>query len=236
MWSTIHGEKWYLGSFSFLQENGVLLDDIPQSVTTSASILLGSASRPWSVILTFEDKIKPEAAGMLQLLKERAIKTVLLSGDNQKVVDAVANQLNLYLGQGNLLPHNKKTMIEKFQQAGEHVAFVGDGINDAPALQQADLSFAVGSGSDVAHASADIVILRGDLFKLVEFLTLSRRTVRIMKQNLVWAFVYNVACIPLAAGVLYPTFGLKLPSALASLSMALSSLSVVFNALRLKKS
>ncbi|MBI2521044.1 MAG: cadmium-translocating P-type ATPase [Bdellovibrio sp.] len=234
LWATIQGDKWYLGNFSFLNENAVTLNDIPVSTQEKISILLGCASHAWSVVITFEDKIRPETAGMLALLQERSIKTLLLSGDNQKVVDQVTRELNLYFGQGNLLPNSKKTVIEKYQQAGERVAFVGDGINDAPALHQANLSFAVGSGSDVAHASSDIVILRGNLFKLVEFLNLSRRTVKIMKQNLVWAFAYNVACIPIAAGVLYPAYGIKLPAALASLSMALSSLSVVFNALRLK--
>ncbi|OFZ13920.1 MAG: copper-translocating P-type ATPase [Bdellovibrionales bacterium GWA2_49_15] len=236
LWATILGEKWYLGNFSFLLGNGVSLDSLPPGADAKASILLGCASKPWSVMLTFEDKIRPEAKRMLEILKARAIKTVLLSGDNQNVVDQAAKQLDLFTGQGGLLPHDKKIIIEKYQHLGERVAFVGDGINDAPALQQANLSFAVGTASDVAQASADIIILRGDLLKLVEFINLSRRTVAIMKQNLVWAFAYNVALIPLAAGILYPAFGLKLPPVLASMSMALSSLSVVFNALRLKKS
>ncbi len=233
--ASIQDQTWYLGSLSFLQENNVSVAGLPNNIDSTVNIILGSAGHSWSTALTFEDKIKPEAHSLLQLLKERSIKTILLSGDNQKVVDGVCRELDLFKGVGRLLPHNKKSIIEEYQKSGEKVAFVGDGINDAPALQQSDLSFAVAQGSDVAQAAADVIILRGDLFKVVEFLNLSKGTVTIMQQNLFWAFAYNVACIPLAAGILYPVWGIKLPPVLASMAMAMSSLTVVFNAFRLKR-
>ena len=158
----------------------------------------------------------------------------MVSGDNRSTALAVARQAGIDRVLAEVLPEGKVAEVRRLQALGRTVAMVGDGINDAPALAAADLGIAMGSGTDIAAEAADVVLMRADLGTVAQVVRLSRKTVRVMRQNLFWAFVYNVIGIPVAAGVLYPFFGILLSPILASAAMALSSVCVVGNSLRLR--
>jgi Cu+-exporting ATPase len=185
-------------------------------------------------VLDFADPIKPTAAAAIARLHRLGLHTVLLSGDRQQVADHVAQATGIREAIGDATPEDKVAVIKRLRAAGGLVAMVGDGINDAPALAAADLGIAMGEGTDVAVAAADLALLRADLHAVADALELSRATLRVIRQNLGWAFGYNVLGIPLAAGLLYPWTGMLLSPVFASAAMALSSVSVIANALRLR--
>ncbi len=186
-------------------------------------------------IIAAADLIKNNSKEAIKRLTSAGIQTVMITGDNRRVALAVAEQTGVSEVYADLLPQDKDRIIQEQQAAGKIVAMVGDGINDAPALSRADIGIAIGAGTDVAIESADIVLIRSDLSDLVTAYRLSQQTIRTIKQNLFWAFFYNILLIPLAAGVLYPAFGLRLNPMIAAAAMSLSSIFVVTNALRLNR-
>jgi Cu+-exporting ATPase len=208
----------------------------------SASTLADNARTPVYVavdgalagLLAIADPIKPTSREAIAMLRARGIEVVMLTGDNQRTADAVAREAGIGRVVAGVLPEGKVDEIKRIQDDGRTVAMVGDGVNDSAAIAQSDVGIAIGTGTDIAAEAADVVLMRGDLRSVVHAIALSRRTMRTMKQNLFWAFIYNVVGIPIAAGVLYPSFGLQLSPILASGAMAFSSVSVVANSLRLR--
>jgi Cu+-exporting ATPase len=197
-------------------------------------VYLAVAFRPLGLIAV-GDALKPEARAVVRALTERGVAVAMLTGDNRRTASAIARQAGIERVLAEILPEDKALEIRRLRDSGRRVAMVGDGINDAPALAQADVGIAMGSGTDVAIEAADVTLMRGDLRGVVAALDLSRRTIRVVKENLVWAFGYNVVLIPVAAGLLYPVWGVLLSPILAGAAMAFSSVSVVTNSLRLKR-
>lgn len=186
-------------------------------------------------ILAISDTVKSNAKETLLKLHKQGIKTVMLTGDNDLAAKFIATQVGIDEVRSRVLPQDKSDIVKKLQENGQMVAMVGDGINDAPALTQANVGIAMATGTDIAIESSDITLLNGDISKIPQVFGLSRITIRTIKQNLFWAFIYNVIGIPLAAGVLYPIYGIFLNPIFAGLAMAGSSVSVVLNSLRLNK-
>jgi Cu+-exporting ATPase len=187
-------------------------------------------------ILSISDPIKPTTRAALETLRQAGIRVVMVTGDNRTTANAVASQLGISEVEAEVLPEDKSRIVRRLREAGQIVAMAGDGVNDAPALAAADVGIAMGTGTDVAMQSAGITLLKGDLRGIVRARELSQATMKNVRQNLAFAFVYNAAGVPIAAGVLYPYFGIVLSPIIAAAAMALSSVSVVTNALRLRQS
>ena len=186
-------------------------------------------------IIGLRDKPRKGTGEAITLLQHCGIECVMLTGDQRAPAEAVAARIGIEIVEAEVLPGQKQDIVASYQEKNRQVGMVGDGINDAPALAQADVGIAIGSGTDVARETGDIVLVRGDIRDVVRAVRLGRRTLAKVKQNLFWAFFYNVIGIPLAAGVLYPAFGLYLKPEFAGLAMAFSSVSVVTNSLLLRR-
>jgi len=185
-------------------------------------------------IVAVADTLKPYSREVVQVLRRRGLDVVMLTGDNVVTTQAIAAQVGIAHFRAGVLPQDKADEVRKLRAAGRRVAVVGDGVNDAPALAEADLGIAIGAGTDIAIESAGIVLVGEDLRGILTAITLSQQTMRTIRQNLFWAFAYNVILIPLAAGALYPVFGILLNPMLAALAMASSSVTVITNSLRLR--
>jgi len=185
-------------------------------------------------LVAIADPIKATTPEALRALKADGIRVIMLTGDNRRTAEAVARRLGIDEVEADVLPDQKSAVVERLKREGRIVAMAGDGVNDAPALAAADIGIAMGSGTDVAIESAGVTLLRGDLGGIVRARRLSQATMRNIRQNLFFAFIYNASGVPIAAGVLYPFFGLLLSPVLAAAAMALSSVSVIANALRLR--
>ena len=206
-----------------------------QAAESGQTVLFFARAGKFIGAIGFRDGIKPTSREAVSLLRNQGLKVILLTGDNARTARFVAHQIGIDTVQAEVFPHEKQQFIRSLQQRGEVVVMVGDGINDAPSLVQADVGMSMESGTDVAAASADVLLMRGDLREVAAALQLSRQTVRTIQENLFWAFFYNVLCIPLAAGVFYPVFGWKLHPMWAAGAMSISSVCVVLNALRLNQ-
>jgi Cu+-exporting ATPase len=198
------------------------------------AVYLALAGRALAIVAV-ADGLKPEASDVVATLAARGLDVVMLTGDARPTAEAIAARAGIRRVLAEVLPEDKAREIAKLQEEGRRVAMVGDGINDAPALARAEVGIAMGSGTDVAIEAADVTLVRGDLRGVVAAIDLSRQTIRVIKQNLIWAFGYNAVLIPVAAGALYPIWGVLLSPILAGAAMAFSSVSVVTNSLRLKK-
>ena len=228
-----------LGNRGFLESRGVAvtaLDERAAALTADGKTLvyLSLALRVVGAIAV-ADVLKPEATATVAALKRRGLVVLMLTGDDRRTADAVARRAGIERVLAEVLPDAKARAISELRAAGASVAMVGDGINDAPALAQADVGIAMGSGTDVALDAADVALMRGDLRGVLSAHALSRATIGVVKQNLLWAFGYNVLLVPVAAGALYPFWGVLLSPILAGVAMAFSSVSVVTNSLRLKR-
>jgi P-type Cu+ transporter len=199
------------------------------------TVVFVAIDRRLAGILGIADPIKQSAAEAVRKLHDERLKVVMLTGDNKTTALAVARKLGLDDVRAEVLPAEKGEVIKQLRAEGHVVAMAGDGINDAPALAQADVGIAMGTGTDVAMESAAVTLVKGDLRGIVRLRRLSRATMRNIRQNLVFAFLYNVLGVPIAAGVLYPFFGLLLSPMIASAAMTFSSVSVIVNALRLRR-
>lgn len=228
----IQEKEFILGNLSFMQTHKIDVGMVDTS--GSDSVIFAAYDRHLIGVLRIADRIKPTTAKATQALHRLGVKVVMLTGDHKAVAASIARTLRIDEFYAELLPNAKAEVIRKLQDAGERVAMVGDGINDAPALAQADTGIAIASGTDIAMESADIVLMQSDLCEVPAAIALSRATMRIIRENLFWAFIYNVVCIPLAAGVFVSFLGWTLNPIFGALAMACSSVSVVLNALRLR--
>jgi Cu+-exporting ATPase len=235
--ATVEGHQVLVGNRTLLQESGSdssALDDAADRFATDGKTAMYLAVDGVArAIIAVADTIRPTSRGAIAGLRSLGLEIVMLTGDQPRTAEAIAREAGIDRVVAGVLPEGKVAEIARLQSQGKVVAMVGDGINDAPALARADIGMAIGGGTDVAAEAGDIVLMRSDLTSAAQAIQLSRRTMRTMKQNLFWAFIYNVVGIPVAAGVLYPAFGVLLSPILASAAMAFSSVSVVTNSLRL---
>ncbi len=228
--------EYYIGNAALIKELGVSFDEtriIKYTEEGKTPVILATKEKVLGFVMV-ADEVKKESKGAIEDLHKLGIRVIMLTGDDEKTAQYIATQVGLDEVVAHVLPHDKLEKIKLLQSEGRVVAMAGDGVNDAPALAQANVGIAMGTGTDVAIESAGITLLHGDISKLVKAIKLSKMTMRGIKQNLFWAFIYNVVGIPLAAGVFYPIFGLLLNPIFAGLAMAGSSVSVVANSLRIK--
>jgi Cu+-exporting ATPase len=234
----VDGRRLVLGSGNFVKEQGLdtaaLEADADALRADGATAIFMGVDGKAAAVLAIADPIKATTPDAVRALKADGVHLVMMTGDNRTTALAVARRLGIDEVEADVLPQGKAAVVQKFRSEGRKVAMAGDGVNDAPALAAADIGVAMGAGADVAIESAGVTLLKGDLQGLVKARRLSRAVMRNIRQNLFFAFVYNAAGVPLAAGVLYPVFGLLLSPQVAAGAMALSSVSVISNALRLR--
>ena len=235
----IQEEEILLGNRRLMKEMNVDISRLEGSISRleeeGKTVMIVAFKRRATGLLALSDRLKASAGDAVLELKKRGIDIMMLTGDNERTAKAIGREVGIDRVIAEVLPQRKAEEVKKLQKEGRVVAFVGDGINDAPALVEADIGIAIGAGSDVALESADIILMRSDLRDVVASIELSRRTMRKIRENMFWALVYNSLGIPIAAGVLYPSMGLLLRPEIAAFAMAMSSVSVVSNSLLLKR-
>ncbi len=238
--ANLDGVVFRVGSSRMMQQNAI---NIPEPLARQAAIAESAAKTLVFVaaddhvvgICAVADQVKPEAKSEVERIKAMGIAVYMLTGDNEQTAKVIAREVGIKHYKAQVLPSDKGEFVEQLQQKGKVVAMVGDGINDSQALAQADVGIAMGSGTDIAMESAAITLVRSNLAQIAEAIVLSKQTMRTIKQNLFWAFIYNLIAIPVAAGALYPMFGYLLNPMIAGAAMSMSSVSVLMNSLRLKR-
>ncbi len=235
----LEGKQVALGNTGLMTDHGVNLTDVSLRLEElrreGQTVMCLASDGHFAGLIGVADRIKATTPDAIRLLHQEGLKIIMLTGDSRRTAEAVANFLGIDEVMSEMLPHQKLDAVKRLQAEGRIVAMAGDGINDAPALAQADIGIAMGTGTDVAMESAGITLVQGDLRSIARARRLSRATMKNIRQNLILAFIYNIASVPVAAGLLYPIFGLLISPVWASVAMSLSSLSVVTNALRLRR-
>ena len=228
-----------VGNRAYLEELGVAVDlaaeKFAQRGTSGSTLVWVAVNGLLRGLVAIADDLKPGVASIVDAMRQRGWRVLMLTGDQPGTAQAIADKAHISEVHASLLPADKMHILKELRASGCFVAMVGDGINDAPAMAAADLGMAMASGSDIAVAAADVTLLRSSLDGVVASIEIGSRAVRSMRQNLFWAFAYNLIGIPVAAGVLYPHFGVLLSPVVASAAMALSSFSVVSNSLRIRR-
>jgi P-type Cu+ transporter len=232
--AVVEGRRVRVGNSSFVEASS-LESEIVHNSEAARTVLLVSIDGVLAGLIAIADPVKPSSTAAIRELRSQGLRVIMMSGDNERTAKAVARQVGIEEVLAGVLPHQKADKVREIQKSGGMVGMVGDGINDAPALAQADVGFAIGSGTDIAIEASDITLLRNDLNDVVNALKLSHQTIRIIKQNLFSSFFYNSLGIPIAAGLLFPVFGLLLSPMIGSAAMAFSDVAVILNSLRLKR-
>jgi Cu2+-exporting ATPase len=238
--ASINGKDYYVGNEELIiQKNVAMADDAKAQIdrweTEGKTCILLADSNQLIAAFAITDKIKETSKRAIQSLLDMGIEPIMLTGDNEGSARIVANKVGIKNYSASMLPADKAKRVEQLQKNGQIVGMVGDGINDSHALAQADISIAMGKGSDIAMDVAKITLMSSDLNQIPSAIKLSKLTMRTVRQNLFWAFIYNIIGIPLATGILYPIIGFQFDPMIAGMAMALSSVSVVSNSLRLRK-
>ena len=237
--ATVDGKQVLVGTERLMKDRKIstktLQGDIDRLLTEGKTLMIAAVDGKVAGVIAASDQLKPTAQRAVTAMQELGLEVVMITGDNNKTAESVAKELGIERYYAEVMPEDKANYVKKLQGEGKFTAMVGDGVNDAPALAQADIGIAIGAGTDVAIATAKIVLMKSDPADIIRAIRLSKATIRKMKQNLGWASVYNIAAIPIAAGVLYPAYGIYLRPEFAALLMSISSIFVAVNAVMLKR-